>query len=145
MMKLKVVEHQKLKVLTYVTTHVEELLVSKIWISCFLRTKSKDIWRSVVDMFLVQTYLFPIWWSCVSLRKKINFKQKKAFSLKISLTKKKVNKPKSLFSLKISLTKKKDSFKQKKPLFVKDKFHQEKSQQTKKPFFVNDKSHQKKN
>ena len=30
MMKLKVVEHQKLKALTYVRTHVEELLVSKI-------------------------------------------------------------------------------------------------------------------
>ena len=36
------------------------------------------IWRNVVDMFLVQTYLFPIRWSSVSLRKK-STSNKKAF------------------------------------------------------------------
>ena len=45
----------------------------------------------------------------------------------------------------ISLTQKKVNFKQKGPLFVKDKSHNGKSQlQTKKPFFVKDKFHQEK-
>ena len=35
MMKLKVVEDEKLKVLTHVRTHPEELLVPKIWFSLF--------------------------------------------------------------------------------------------------------------
>ena len=93
------------------------------------------IWRSVVDMFLVQTYLFPIWWSSVSLRKKSTSNKKAFFVDDKSHQEKGQQTEKAFFSLKISLTKKKDSFKQKKPLFVKDKFHQEKSQQTKKAFF----------
>ena len=122
------------------------------------------IWRSVVDMILVQTYLFPIWWSCVSLRKK-STSNKNAFFVDDKSHQEKVQQTdKAFFCLKIRLTKKKDSFQQKKPLFVKDKFHQEKSQQTKKslfslmisltkkklnlkqkiPIFVKDKSHKEK-
>ena len=116
------------------------------------------IWRSVVDIFLVQTYLFPIWWSCVSLTKKSTsnkkaffvddkshqeFKQKSLFSLKISFTKKKVNKQKKPFLLMISLNKKKVNFKQKSLFLLRISFTK-KSQQIKMPFFVKENSHQEK-
>ena len=42
MMKLKVVEDEKLKVLTCVRTHPEELLAPKIWFSSFLSSKGQE-------------------------------------------------------------------------------------------------------
>ena len=51
MMKLKVVKNEKLKVLTCVRAHPEELLVPKIWFSSVLSTKwlwnrRKRLWKS---------------------------------------------------------------------------------------------------
>ena len=71
-------------------THVEELLVSKIWISCFL---SGEV---LYTCFLFRLTFFPFD-DLVSHQEKNQLQTKKPFSLMISLTKKKVNKHKKPF------------------------------------------------
>jgi len=68
MIKLKLVKNNKLKVLTYVRTHPEELFVPKIPFSCFLRTKSQEwcLWpydqiRKCLECHPESSYMYNNW------------------------------------------------------------------------------------